>query len=192
MTQPSAPKHRPFTDLLRDFLAQEGFGGSAAEALISLDAVNFQFVRRVAKGEVPATLIAEIAPEMEVALFYALSAIARIEAGRGRPAPEEPTVGTLAAEMMVDPSRASRIASDLVDRGLVARAVSQQDARRAVLVPTERGRALLDAFLLAKWRRMLRIFADWPEEEIRQFARLFDRYSEGMRREYPGAGGDHG
>ena len=94
-------------------------------------------------------------------------------------------MGLLAEEMVVDSSRASRIAADLVERGLIARAVSQEDGRRSVLVPTEAGLALLNGFLEAKWRRTIQLFRDWPEQDILTFARLFTRYNEGMREQYP-------
>ncbi|WP_240904333.1 MarR family winged helix-turn-helix transcriptional regulator [Rhodobacter sp. SGA-6-6] len=170
-------------------LAAAGFAPAAIAAMLDFDAEHFLFVRRVMKGDMPQTLMAELGTGLEASQFHALSAILRIRGGYGRPAPQEPTVGLLAEELCLDPSRASRIAADLVERGLVARAVSQEDGRRSILNPTERGMALMQAFLAAKWQRNARIFADWSVEDIETFARLFARYSEGMRREYPGAGG---
>ena len=166
-------------------LAALGFAPGAIAAMLDFDAEHFLFIRRVMKGDVPQALMAEIGTGLEVSQFHALSAILRIRSGYGRPAPQEPTVGLLAEEMCLDPSRASRIAADLVERGLVARGVSQEDGRRSILNPTERGMALMQAFLTAKWQRIARIFADWSAEDIETFARLFGRYSEGMRREYP-------
>jgi uncharacterized protein (DUF1810 family) len=52
-------------------------------------------------------------------------------------------------------------------------------------VPTEQAQALLNAFLDAKWARTLRLFADWSDDDIFAFSRLFARYSEGMRQQYP-------
>ena len=170
-------------------LAALGFAPGAVAALLDFDAEHFLFVRRVMKGDMPQTLMAELGTGLEVSQFHALSAILRIRSGYGRPAPQEPTVGLLAEELCLDPSRASRIAADLVERGLVARSASQKDGRRSILTPTGRGMALMQAFLAAKWQRNARIFADWSPEDIIAFARLFARYSEGMRREYPGTGG---
>lgn len=182
----TTPRPKPYTDRLRKTLAETGHAPAMAEAMIALDATNFQFVRRVQKGEIPASLIDKIGAGIELAQFQALSAILRIEAGYGRPGPQEVTVGLLAEELMVDPSRASRIAADLVDRALVARSVSQQDGRRSVLIPTPEGRALLDRFLQAKWQAMMRVFRDWPTEDVQMFARLFARYCDGMGREFAG------
>jgi DNA-binding MarR family transcriptional regulator len=169
-----------------DLLAGQGFAPGAIAALLEFDAENFLYVRRVMKGDIPQTLMRELDTGLEISQFHALSAILRIRGGYGRPAPQEATVGLLAEELSLDPSRASRIAADLVDRGLVARAVSQEDGRRSILNPTDRGIALMQAFLAAKWQHMARVFADWSEEEIAIFARLFTRYSDGLRREYPG------
>ncbi len=175
-----------FSAIIAQALAEEGFSAIAAEALLQIDAENFAFMRRVKKGDIPHSLMEEMGAGIEPMQFLSLAAIIRIETGRGRPA-EEPTVGLLAEEMQVDASRASRIAADLVERGLVARAASQEDGRRSVLVPTAEGRALLEAFLRAKWQRTMRLFRDWPEEDVLAFARLLKRYNEGMRAQYPAA-----
>ncbi len=165
-------------------LAARGFGPDAAAALLALEGEIFHFVRRVKKGDVPAQLMRELETGLEPVQFQALGAVMRIGTGQGRAAPEEATVGLLAEEMMVDPSRASRIAADLVERGLLARAVSQADGRRSVLVPTAAGEALMRRFLDVKWQHTISLFRDWSEADIVLFADLFARYAEGMRREY--------
>lgn len=162
-----------------------GFSDTAALALLALDADHFQYVRRVMKGDVPHNLMAELNAGVEATHFHALSAIMRIQNGYGRPHAQEVTVGLLAEELNLDPSRASRIAADLVERGLLARAVSQEDGRRSVLVPTAAAGALLEAFLRAKWQRTMKLFATWSEADIVAFASLFARYSDGMRDQYP-------
>ena len=166
-------------------LAGQGFAPAAIEAMLDLDAENFLYVRRVMKGDIPQTLMDEVGAGLDVSQFHALSALLRIRGGYGRAAPQDPTVGLLAEELCLDPSRASRIAADLVDRGLASRGVSQQDGRRSILIPTEAGMALMQAFLQAKWQRTARVFADWTEDEITSFAHLFARYAEGMRQQYP-------
>ncbi|MFZ1469380.1 MAG: MarR family winged helix-turn-helix transcriptional regulator [Paracoccaceae bacterium] len=166
-------------------LARQGFSPAAVESMLDFDAEHFLYVRRVMKGNIPQALMDELGAGLDVPQFHALSAIMRIRGGYGRPAPQEPTVGLLAEDLCLDPSRASRIAADLVSRGLVSRSVSQEDGRRSILVPTEAGLALMQGFFQAKWQRTARVFADWSEDEITCFARLFARYSEGMRQQYP-------
>lgn len=173
-------------DVIRSQLETSGFSPSAVQALLDLDVCSFHFVRQVKKGDLPQSLIEEIGAGLEVTQFHALTAVARIQGGFNRPA-SEVTVGLLAEEMALDPSRASRIAADLVERGLLERAVSQEDGRRSVLQPTQAGLELMDAFLKAKWARTLRVFADWSEADIVAFASLFGRYSAGMRAQYPSA-----
>lgn len=182
-TAPSAVAS--YADRVTSALAAEGFSGRVAEALLGFEAEHFHYIRRVRSGEVPQILMDELKAGVEATQFNALASIIRIASGHCRPAPQEVTVGLLAEEMVVDSSRASRIAADLVERGLIARAVSQEDGRRSVLVPTEAGLALLNGFLEAKWQRTIQLFRDWPEEDILTFARLFTRYNEGMREQYP-------
>lgn len=182
---------RRLNDHIKSRLQVAGFSEAAAQALLAFDADHFRNVRRVMKGDVPQSLMAEIGAGLEVTQFHALSAIMRIWGGDGRPA-QEATVGLLAEELALDPSRASRIAADLVERGLVERSVSQEDGRRSVLVPTEAAWALLDSFLQAKWQRTMRLFATWPEEDILTFTRLYGRYIEGMHDLYPARGPERG
>ncbi|WP_435258196.1 MarR family winged helix-turn-helix transcriptional regulator [Thioclava sp. FR2] len=176
---------KSYKDKVEPHLKAAGYSSPAVQALIDLDIENFNFMRRIMKGEVPQALLEELDAGLEASQFHALSAILRIRGGFGRPAPQEPTVGLLAEELFIDPSRASRIAADLVDRGLVTRAASQEDGRKSILVPTEKAETLIAAFLEAKWKRTIRLFADWSEEDIQTFSRLFARYSEGMRQQYP-------
>ena len=176
-------QQRPL-DRIKATLEGGGFPEDAAMALLSLDADHFHFVRRVMKGDVPQSLMEELGAGLEVTQFHALGSILRIQCGYGRPA-QEATVGLLAEEMALDPSRASRIAADLVERGLLLRAVSQEDGRRSVLVPTEAAWALMDGFLRAKWARTMKLFATWSKEDIVTFARLFGRYTDGMSEQYP-------
>jgi DNA-binding MarR family transcriptional regulator len=171
-------------DRIKAKLQAQGYGAEVVAALLTLDADHFHYVRRVMKGDVPQSLMDEVNAGLEPTQFHALSAILRIRGGYARP-PAEATVGLLAEELALDPSRASRIAADLVERGLLQRSVSQEDGRRSVLVPTDAAWALMEAFLDAKWQRSLRLFAQWSDEDIVTFARLFGRYTEGMREQYP-------
>ena len=177
--------NQPYAEAVLARLHQAGFAPRAAEALLAFDAELFHHVRRVIKGDVPQSLLEELGTDLETTQFHALSALIRIRHGYGRPGPEEPTVGLLAEELAVDPSRASRIASDLVERGYLARAVSQADGRRSVLELTAKAGTLFDAFHRAKWQRTMNLFQDWSAEDIVTFSRLFARYREGMAQQYP-------
>lgn len=176
---------KSYKDRVAPHLRAAGFDQTTVDALIDLDIEQFNYMRRVMKGEVPQALLEELGAGLETSQFHALSAILRIRSGFGRPGPQEPTVGLLAEELFLDPSRASRIAADLVDRGLVLRAASQEDGRRSILVPTEKAEMLVGAFMAAKWKRTASLFANWSADDIQTFSRLFQRFSEGMRQQYP-------
>lgn len=176
---------KSYKDRVAPHLRAAGFDQETVDALIDLDLDQFNYMRRVMKGEVPQALLEELGVGLETSQFHALMAILRIRSGFGRSGPQDPTVGLLAEEMFLDPSRASRIATDLVERGLVLRAASQEDGRRSILVPTETAETLVGAFMAAKWKRTASLFADWSAEEIQTFSRLFQRFSEGMRQQYP-------
>ena len=165
-------------------LAAAGHGAPAIEALLALDTEMFAWHRRLAKGELPGRLIAEMGLDLELSQFHALTAISRIHHAIGRDHAEPATVGLLAEEMALDPSRASRIASGLIAGGWVRRAAAQDDGRKSVLVLTDKARAVFERFRAAKWDKLLSIFAEWDEADIQTFARLFARYSEGVARVY--------
>lgn len=165
-------------------LADAGHSPDAVEALLSLDAAMFAWHRRMMKGELPGKLIQEMGTDLELSQFHALTAISRIEHGIGRAQPELATVGLLAEEMTLDPSRASRIASSLIAGGWLRREVAQDDGRKSVLMLTAKADAVFAEFRALKWRKLLELFADWDEADIEAFSRLFQRYSEGSAAVY--------
>jgi DNA-binding MarR family transcriptional regulator len=171
---------------VHDSLIADGYSRQAALALMALDLDQFEHMRRVMKGDVPVQLMRELGAGLEVTQFHALTAITRIQCGIGRSTATEATVGLLAEELNVDPSRASRIVADLVDRGYLARAASQGDGRRSVLTLTDSAVQLFDAFRTRKWQKTMAVFKDWPESDILTFARLFARFTDAMRAAYPG------
>lgn len=158
-------------------LAESAFSPDTRAALLALEEAMFHWHRQVLKGELTGRLLAETAFDLEPALFQGLTAIARVQKGAGRDAPAQPTVGMLAEEMAVDPSRASRIASTLIERGYIARAAAQEDGRKSVLWLTEKGRGALVELRDRKWARLMEVFGGWSEADIACFSRLFERYS---------------
>jgi len=70
------------------------------------------------------------------------------------------TIGSVAEQLSVDPSAASRVVSELISRGFVERLASQRDGRRTVLRLTPDGVALrtrptptIVRSAVAAWRR---------------------------------------
>ncbi|WP_281843430.1 MarR family winged helix-turn-helix transcriptional regulator [Sinisalibacter aestuarii] len=167
---------------LPDRLEAAGFAPAVVEALLGLDAEMFVWHRRAAKGELVGLLLSEMDLGLELSQFFALMAINRIEHGIARAQAEPATVGLLAEEMAIDPSRASRIASGLIAEGWLRRDVAQGDGRKSILVITDKARDAFSQFRDAKWDKLLTVFADWSAEDIQSFSRLFTRYSNGMAR----------
>lgn len=182
MSTPSNPSFRP---PMPEILAESGYTPSTRDALMELDIALFNWHRKLVKGDLTAELLAEAGVDLEVVLFQGLMAIKRITHGMGREAPAEPTIGMVAQDMAIDPSRASRIASDLIARGLVKREAAQEDGRKSVLTLTETGHATFLKIRDRRWARMLDLFSAWSEEEISQFSTLFSRYVDGVMGEWP-------
>lgn len=97
---------------------------------------------------------------------------------------EEATVGAIAEQMRIDPSRGSRIVADLVRQGLLERAASQQDGRRSLVRITDAGRGVLDQIEAIKREMILEATAGWTADEIDSFARLYLRFTEGLEAQY--------
>ncbi|MEU1909375.1 MarR family winged helix-turn-helix transcriptional regulator [Streptomyces hygroscopicus] len=91
-------------------------------------------------------------------------------------APDELTVGGLAAEMGVAQPVASRTVAACIADGLLRRTASQFDGRRTVLELTEHGEAERDRFAAEQRKAFQEITAAWSPEERVQFARLLVRY----------------
>lgn len=177
-------------------LERAGRSPRAILALIEVDQSLFTWRRALVKGELVATVLAQLGGEVEVAEFAALAAVMRIVHGLGHPGPGAATVGALAQEMGIHPSRASRLAGQLTTRGYLRREVAQEDARRAVLVPTRKALDLMSAFRKRKWDRYDDVFAGWSDEELVTFAGLLTRYLDASRNaqdaDVAGQGGEQG
>ncbi|SIQ45682.1 transcriptional regulator, MarR family [Rhizobium sp. RU33A] len=93
---------------------------------------------------------------------------------------QEVTVGTIAEQLRIDPSRGSRIVADLVKQGLLERAASQEDGRRSLVRVTAAGRKVLDEIEAIKRETITEATAGWSDEDVEAFARLYARFTEGL------------
>lgn len=93
---------------------------------------------------------------------------------------QEVTVGVIAEQMRIDPSRASRVVADLVRRGALRREASQADARRTIVALTDTGRQVLGHFEAVRREVIGQTLADWSPEDILRFETLFDRFISGL------------
>ena len=92
----------------------------------------------------------------------------------------EVTVGAVAEKMRIDPSRGSRLVSELVQRGMLRRGVSQEDARRTVGEPTEKAKAYFKEIENVKRGLVETIVADWSTEDVERFGELYMRFVTGF------------
>lgn len=97
---------------------------------------------------------------------------------------ENATVGAIAEQMRIDPSRGSRIVADLVRQGLLERAASQEDGRRSLVRITDAGRGVLDAIETIKRETIIEATAGWTAEDVDSFARLYTRFMQGLEAQY--------
>jgi DNA-binding MarR family transcriptional regulator len=108
---------------------------------------------------------------------------ARCLAAIGRFAPL--SVVDLAARSNLDKAQASRASQALVDRGLVAKRPSENDARSVVLSLTPRGRKLWGAVMELITQRNNEIFGCLTPAERKQLGRMLDRLIDHARPQYP-------
>jgi DNA-binding MarR family transcriptional regulator len=97
---------------------------------------------------------------------------------------QEVTVGTIAEQLRIDPSRGSRIVADLVRQGLLERAASQEDGRRSLVRVTAAGRKVLDDIEAIKRETISEATAGWSAEEMEAFGRLYMRFTEGLEAQF--------
>ncbi|MGV2107237.1 MULTISPECIES: MarR family winged helix-turn-helix transcriptional regulator [Rhizobium/Agrobacterium group] len=111
---------------------------------------------------------------MELSHFDVVKVVSH--AARG----QEVTVGVIAEQMRIDPSRASRVVADLVRRGALRREASQADARRTIVTLTPIGEELLHHFDTVRREVIGQTVEDWSADDIITFETLFDRFICGL------------
>lgn len=159
-------------------LLQAGLDPQTAEAVVEIDTLMLKWRRRAQKRELGQRALVQLKIELDLAQLDVLFAIA----GPTDPteAPGETMVATVAERINIDPSRASRLVSDMVDQGYARRAVSQADARRTIIELTERGTAVIEAVRAYKFMVMGDFLADWSAEDLTMFVPLLKRFGTWM------------
>lgn len=155
-----------------DLLLELGLSPTAAQATIDIDAVMAGIRRSMAKREMGRLALRDLDLPLEIADLDILATLEGCSTHSG-----EATVGFIAERLSVDPSRASRIVADAVDKGIVRRAASQSDSRRIVLELTDTGRAYAQAIRRYKWKIFADALGEWPEADLVTFAKLLQRFS---------------
>ncbi|TRC72290.1 winged helix-turn-helix transcriptional regulator [Mesorhizobium sp. WSM4307] len=161
---------------LADLARSNGLSEAAADAVAAIDAVLNKVRRSIQRRDFGRLILARIDPSLEVSHLDVIIAIAHNPAVGDAP-PDEVTVGNIAERLGIDPSRASRISADIVERGYALRVASQLDARRICLRLTARGERLVTAVRQTKWRIFAEALAQWDEQELVTFATLLERFA---------------
>jgi DNA-binding MarR family transcriptional regulator len=144
--------------------------GAIAEVERALMAIRRSQGRRALGGRTMATVEEALGERVGIGLLGVIDAV------EDEPAGGEVTVGLVAERLGLDPSRASRLVAEAVDRGLVERQASQQDGRRSRLAPTARGQRAFDEMQAVRRALVAERMADWSPHERRTFARLMHRF----------------
>jgi DNA-binding MarR family transcriptional regulator len=160
-----------------DLARASGLSPAASEAVASIDAVMHKVRRSIQRREFGRQVMARLDPTLEVTHLDAISAIAHNPVWDAEGAPQEVTVGLIAERLGIDPSRASRVVADVVERGYARRVASQLDARRICLELTPKGQHFLEAVRHNKLQIFARALGKWNERELVVFAALLDRFS---------------
>ena len=159
---------------LADLARSHGLSEAAAEAVAAIDAVMSKVRRSVQRRDFGRLILARIDPSLELGHLDAIIALGAVASDTPQ---DEATVGVIAERMGIDPSRASRISADLVERGYAFRVASQLDARRICLKLTAKSERLVTAVRQTKWRIFAGSLTQWNEQDLVTFAVLLERFA---------------
>ncbi|RUT28519.1 MarR family transcriptional regulator [Arsenicitalea aurantiaca] len=158
-------------------LEAAGLTPEAIAATARIDGMLQVWRRRMVRRDLVHQALKDLGLEIDLAQLDVLGAIDAPE-GMFDPAPTgEVMVATVADRLMIDPSRASRIVSEMVAAGYALRAVSQADARRTIIALTPRGKAVVEAVRAYKNLLMGDFLGQWPAEELERFLALLDQFN---------------
>lgn len=163
-------------DLKRQ-LTQAGIGDDLTQSALELDAIMQHWRRRVVKRELGQRALADLGLELDLALLDVLMVVWAPANEFGEDPDGDIMVATVAARLGIDPSRASRLTSELIRLGLVRRSVSQADARRAILELTDEGARIVQAVRRYKFLILGNFLKGWTDEELAAFIPLLERFS---------------
>lgn len=165
-------------DDLKRQLTSAGIGEDLSHAALELDAIMQHWRRRVVKRELGQRALSDLGLDLDMPLLDALMVVwAPACALDDDDADGEVMVATVATQLGIDPSRASRLTSELIRLGLIRRAVSQKDARRAVLEPTDTGSRVVQAVRHYKFLILGNFLKGWTDAELAAFIPLLERFS---------------
>jgi DNA-binding MarR family transcriptional regulator len=158
-------------------LTRAGVDPLTRKSVLEFDAIVQAWRRRARKRELGHRAIEEFGLDLDLAHLDVLVAIDAPSNEFADSAEEETKVATVAERLGIDPSRASRMVSELVKKGYVSRQVSQADSRATVLGLTPPGQEIVSTILSHKYLILAEFLSEWTEEELKTFLPLFARFS---------------
>lgn len=164
-------------DKLKRHLARAGIDGDLSQSALELDTIMQHWRRRVVKRELGQRALADLELDLDMPLLDVLMVVWTPAEEFDEDPVSEVMVSTVATRLMIDPSRASRLTSELIRLGLVRRAVSQEDARRAVLELTDEGTRIVHAVRHYKFLILGNFLKGWTDQELTAFIPLLERFS---------------
>lgn len=108
-----------------------------------------------------------------------LAVIDTVEQSSGDGA-EVVSVGTVARQMAIDPSRASRLVAEAIEAGYVRRVACQSDGRRTGLELTPAAGPVTEQAHRIRREYYQNLMSGWTPAEQRTFSRLLARFTDAM------------
>lgn len=161
---------------LADLLADAGIPAETTRRALAIDAILQNWRRRVGRRELGRMALEKLDLDIDLPKLDVLMAT-RAPANEFGADGGETMVSTIACRLSIDPSRASRLVSDLIGAGYLRRGVSQEDARRTIVELTDRGLATVDAVRILKFMILGDYLRGWDESEVEQFIPMLDKFS---------------
>lgn len=162
---------------MKDVLEGFGLGRDTTEHALELDAILQAWRRRVQKRELGQMALHELGVPIDLPKLDVMIAIWAPSNEFSGDREGETMVATIAARLGIDPSRASRLVTELITEGYAERAVSQQDARRTIVTLSEKGSAVVNAVRTIKFLILGSFLTDWSKEELATLTPLLHRLS---------------
>ena len=158
-------------------LRKAGIDARTVEAVISIDALMQNWRRRAKGRELGPKALLDLGIGIDLAQFDVLVAIEAPAEQFGDSAGET-MVATVAERLGIDPSRASRLVSEMVEAGYARRAVSQADARRTIIELTDAGYVIIEAVRAYKFLIMGDFLGEWSPADVAAFVPLLRKFGQ--------------
>jgi DNA-binding MarR family transcriptional regulator len=162
---------------LPELLTRAGIAPEAIAAAREIDALLQTWRRRLSRRELGLLAIKDLGLPLDLAQLDVLAAIDGFGAEFDSTSNGETMVATIAERLSIDPSRASRMAAEMVGAGYAERIASQADARRTLIRLTQAGRTILHAVRVYRTLLMADFLSDWTRADTEALINLMHRFS---------------